>query len=36
MDADLYDPAWGSLNADPVPFDQLRPGTRYRIVIADC
>jgi hypothetical protein len=27
---------WDPAAASPVPFAQLQPGVRYRIVIADC
>jgi hypothetical protein len=27
---------WGELAQEQIPFDQVRPGIRYRVVIADC
>jgi hypothetical protein len=35
MDADVYYAGWGALSLFPVPFERLRPGTRYRIVLDD-
>ena len=36
MDADPYNSSWDAPASDPVPFEQLQPGVRYHVVIADC
>jgi hypothetical protein len=36
MDTDVYNAGWNPPSPFPIPFEQLRPGTRYRIVLADC
>jgi hypothetical protein len=36
MESDLDGLDWSPMPAEPVPFDRLQPGVRYRIVIADC
>jgi len=36
MDTDTYNAAWDDSLPEPVPYERLLPGVRYRVVIADC
>jgi hypothetical protein len=36
MNTDDCDLDWNAAHGEPVPFERLQPGARYRIVIADC